>query len=91
MKSARNVQEVLNLLNRNEDTEVAYLYAGAVNLYLEAIKRLQGRTKFEIQDTENLMAILVLLLGDRIAQPRPKSSDKRQDELDAESLAQSTE
>lgn len=70
MKSARNVQEVLNLLNRNEDTEVAYLYAGAVNLYLEAIKRLQGRSKFEIQDTENLMAILALLLGDRMVQRR---------------------
>lgn len=73
MKSASSVQEVLNLLNRNEDTEVAYITAATINVYLESLKRLQGRSKFEISDVENLMAVLRLLLGDRMVQKRPEA------------------
>lgn len=60
------ITDVLQFLKQNEDDNVSYIVAGALNLYIENMKRINGRNYFEIRDVKQFIDVLVILLGEQM-------------------------
>ena len=79
----RPITEVLGFLRKSEEDDVALITANAINLHLDALRRLHGRSRLEISDIYNLMALLSILLGERMTQPKraPQVVEKLEEAL----------
>lgn len=71
------ITDVLQFLRHNEDDNISYIVAHTLNLYIENMKRIHGRGKFEIEDVKQLMEVLAILLGEQMT---PKLDEGRFEE-----------
>jgi hypothetical protein len=76
------VSDILRLISEGEDLDAAFLMAGAINLYIAALQRLQSRMHLGPLDVQNILRISRIMLTppDRQQQfaPRPRPQTQPQ-------------
>ena len=60
---APTLHDMLTSILSQEDLDTAYIVAGAINLYLDAMRKRDNRIHFGPQDAEGLLRIIQILLG----------------------------